>query len=409
MAKLFNLAEVYTTSTGSGTVIAGSATTGSIDFIQAGIQDGDTVSYGITDGNNSEVGRGVYTASASSLTRNPLKSTNSGSVLVLSGSAQVFITALAEDIGNVSDTGATTANHLAVWNGASDHVIKDGGVIPTSYPADGRLTLESGVPVSTTDQTAKTNLYYTPYIGDRIALYNGATWDLIAFAELSIAIPATTSQIYDVFIYNNSGTATLELLAWTNDTTRATAIVRQNGILCKTGVLTRRYVGSIRTTASSGQTEDSIVKRYLWNYYHRVPRILRRLETTDSWSYNTATWRQAHGDAANQLDVVIGVAEVAIEVKARVLANLVSVSSQAQVSIGEDSTNTPAEESIIDIGLGVGTGFFATIEASLYKYPAVGRHIYVWLEKGQGTLATSWYSLDATPTRRYGLQGLING
>ena len=30
--------------------------------------------------------------------------------------------------GNVSDIGATTANHLAVWNGASDHIIKDGGV-----------------------------------------------------------------------------------------------------------------------------------------------------------------------------------------------------------------------------------------------------------------------------------------
>lgn len=37
--------------------------------------------------------------------------------------------------GNVSDTGATTANHLAVWNGASDHIIKDGGaVVSPTYP-----------------------------------------------------------------------------------------------------------------------------------------------------------------------------------------------------------------------------------------------------------------------------------
>ena len=33
--------------------------------------------------------------------------------------------------GNVSDTGSTTANHLAVWNGTNDHTIKDGGAIPT--------------------------------------------------------------------------------------------------------------------------------------------------------------------------------------------------------------------------------------------------------------------------------------
>jgi hypothetical protein len=34
--------------------------------------------------------------------------------------------------GNVVDTGATTANHLAIWNGSSDHTIKDGGAIPAS-------------------------------------------------------------------------------------------------------------------------------------------------------------------------------------------------------------------------------------------------------------------------------------
>lgn len=31
-------------------------------------------------------------------------------------------------LGNVLDTGATVANHLAIWNGASDHTIKDGGL-----------------------------------------------------------------------------------------------------------------------------------------------------------------------------------------------------------------------------------------------------------------------------------------
>ena len=37
----------------------------------------------------------------------------------------------------------------------------------------GRLTLESGVPVPSTDQTAKTTIYYTPYIHNSIQLWDG--------------------------------------------------------------------------------------------------------------------------------------------------------------------------------------------------------------------------------------------
>jgi len=98
MAKLYNLARMTTTTTGSDVITLGTAVAGRLDFETAGVSDGETISYGIVEGNNSEVGRGVYGGSGSSLTRVVLASTNGGSPIVLGGSAHVYITTLSQDI-----------------------------------------------------------------------------------------------------------------------------------------------------------------------------------------------------------------------------------------------------------------------------------------------------------------------
>src|SRR5690348_9522061 len=90
------------------------------------------------------------------------------------------------------------------------------------YPnkiSQGRLTLTTGVPVTTSNVTAATTIYFTPFRGNQIDLYTGGTWQRFTFSELSIAVPASTNTDYDVWVYNNSGTPALELLAWTNQTT----------------------------------------------------------------------------------------------------------------------------------------------------------------------------------------------
>lgn len=99
MAFLYNLARMTSTTTGTGTITLGSAVSGCLSFADAGVADGTLVSYGISDGSNSEVGRGTYTASGTTLSRDTvLASTNSGNKIMLSGNEQVFITALASDI-----------------------------------------------------------------------------------------------------------------------------------------------------------------------------------------------------------------------------------------------------------------------------------------------------------------------
>lgn len=109
-ARLYNLARMTTATTGTGTVTLGSAVTGFLTFAQSGVADGATVTYAIKDGNNSEIGRGVYTSSGTTLTRATIiNSTNSNNALNLTGSAEVFLTPSAQDFYPVinAQTGTT--------------------------------------------------------------------------------------------------------------------------------------------------------------------------------------------------------------------------------------------------------------------------------------------------------------
>ena len=113
MAKLYNLARMTTATTGTGTITLGSAVASYVTFALAGVQNGDTVTYAIVDGSNREVGRGVYTSVGTTLTRATiLESTNANAAINLSGSAEVFITAAAEDIANVNETNTFTASQI---------------------------------------------------------------------------------------------------------------------------------------------------------------------------------------------------------------------------------------------------------------------------------------------------------
>jgi hypothetical protein len=98
MAKLFNLARMSTATTGTGTITLGSAISGFLSFADSGVSDGDVVTYAISDGSSGEIGRGTYTSSGTTLSRDTiLASTNSGSAITLSGSAQVIISGSAND------------------------------------------------------------------------------------------------------------------------------------------------------------------------------------------------------------------------------------------------------------------------------------------------------------------------
>ena len=120
---------------------------------------------------------------------------------------------------------------------------------------DFRLTLTSGVAVTTGDVVNATTIYCTPLNGNKISLYDGSNWITYSSAEFSLALGALTNNVlYDVFCYANTGVPTLELLAWSNTKTRATALVLQDGILVKLGATTRKYLGSFYNQGNKSAT-----------------------------------------------------------------------------------------------------------------------------------------------------------
>lgn len=221
----------------------------------------------------------------------------------------------------MADTKLTALTELSVVDLSDDlYVVDDTG--PTSYKlgldrflglvrrgaCQGRLTLTTGVPITTSDVTAASTLYWTPIDGGLITLYDGTRWLAYLQAELSLALSGLTAdKPYDVFLDYNAGTPALALgTAWTNATTRAVGLTTQNGISVLTGSTTKRYVGTIYTTATT-TTEDSALKRYVWNKYNPADRALVSGEVTDSHSYTTGTWREwNNGSNSTRLQFVCG-------------------------------------------------------------------------------------------------------
>lgn len=271
---------------------------------------------------------------------------------------------------------------------------------------DFRLTLTSGTPVTTSDVTAAGTIYCCPYKGNKISLYTGGAWVTRSSAQFSLALSALTSgKPYDVFCYDNSGTPTLEFLVWTNDTTRATALAYQDGVLVKSGDATRRYLGTFYTTATT-TTEDSVAKRYLWNYYHRVERVMAVVDTTNSWTYSTATWRQANASAANQLECVIGVVEDVVSADAACLA----VNSAGGVNIGVGvGVNSTTVNSARIFGGGA-TNTYSLQSCAFYTgYPVAGRNYFPWLEMGYSSGTTTFYGDNGASFFQTGIQGRVQG
>lgn len=272
-----------------------------------------------------------------------------------------------------------------------------------------RLTLTTATPVTASDVTAATTIYLTPYRGNRIALYDGAKWILRTFTELSIALGSDAANTnYDVFAYDNNGVAAIERLAWTNDTTRATGLAVLDGVYIKGGTVTRRYIGTYRTTGSVGQTEDSAAKRFVWNYQNRVTRTLKVLEGTDSWNYTTATFRQANNSTANQVAVVVGVAEVPIDVRVVAMAANTNAGVGVTVAIGEDGVNPHADCVRFSLSIPV-ANYNVGPMAILTKSPTAGYHYYTWLEHSSATGTTTWYGDNGSTILQSGIIGRIDG
>jgi hypothetical protein len=171
---------------------------------------------------------------------------------------------------------------------------------------DARLTLTSGVPVTTADVTAASTVYLTPYRGCLVSLYDGTAWTYSPLTEKSLSLSGLTAgKNYDVFLHDASGTLTLTLSsAWTNDTTRADALAYQDGVRVLASDHTKRLVGTIRATGAD-TTESSLLRRFVVNEFHPLP-ISCGVMKLGEWSYASNTWRYANNDSACKVEFLCG-------------------------------------------------------------------------------------------------------
>jgi hypothetical protein len=174
----------------------------------------------------------------------------------------------------------------------------------------GRLSLYSGAPVYASGlMSGKNFLYYNPYNGSTISLYENNNWveyDCSKPVQYNITGIAS-GQLFDVYMAGLNGASGSLFMtlgsAWTSGGNR-TNPVYQDGILVEP-FFKYRYLGTILTTAQ-GLTEDTKFKRFVWNYDNRVTKTLYCTDSTQH-TYNSPTPRAWDLNSGNRLQFVQGI------------------------------------------------------------------------------------------------------
>ena len=289
------------------------------------------------------------------------------------------------------------------------YAVASGGIDPKTN--DFRLSGVSATPIMVADSTTLSTIFLCQYRGNRIALFDGLNWQLATpGAEVSLAVSGRTTDLpFDVFGFLSAGVVTLEFLNWTNATTRATALARQDGVWTKSGDPTRRYLGSVRARSATTfhwvqRGVDLPVKFDLFNADNQNEANFSLIAGTNTWAYTTATWRQAQGSANYQVDVMVGLEDNDMCADLMVSSRNSTISIPRHVGIGFDST-TVLSPSINHGTANTVASIEASQAASIEHRPTVGRHFYAWLEISTATGTCTWIGDDGALRLQSGMAG----
>lgn len=268
----------------------------------------------------------------------------------------------------------------------------DGATGPAGPPVpsicDARLTLTTGVPVTTDDVVDASTIYLTRYRGAHVALWDGSAWGLHAIpsGDVSLALSGLTAgKVYDVFLYDVAGALTLSLsAAWSDGTTRTNDLAVRDGVRVLASDHTKRLVGTICATGAD-TTEDSLLKRFVRNEARPVPRVGRFTDGTDNWTYSATAWRQANGNAAAMVQFLAGPMDL-IEIRRRCASQHTATRGGRVAGVGIDAVDD------------VAYGGIAYSEGSFYVHHGIhmsvrlaeGYHYAAPLEKSYG-ITTTWH------------------
>lgn len=334
-----------------------------------------------------------------------------GTVAGTAGSATILADSYWDYTNLILYICTTTGNAAtAVWTAINAST--SAAVVPAPQ---GRLTLTSGVPVLSADVTAATSVFYTPYVGNLCPIWNGATFIPTTFTEQTLTLVSShaANNIYDVFMFNNSGVPTVVTgPSWSAGTsgsitagscargtgTGGTSLAYVNGILTNAVQISARngsttytinanlatYLGSIYMDGTNGQVSCYVTygqsrKWGVWNAYNRAPTYLKVGDGTASWNgAGAGSYRASNGNSANSLTIFSGLAEETYNMTFNEIVNSNSSSGTSVIAIGVNSTSSPTGK--------IGKNVVATVNATgelIARYdspPLLGINVITCLE-----------------------------
>jgi hypothetical protein len=373
-------------------------------------------------------GTTIWTADpvrGSDFTSIPLWSVGSGSpsgvVAGTAGSAGIMPSMYWDFANSVMYVTTTTGSaSTAVWT-----AINATAATAVVTAPQGRLTLTSATPVLAADVTAATSVFYTPYVGSLVPIYNGASFAPQTFSELTLTLASQHSlnSIYDVFAFNNSGVITLVTgPAWTTITAGSgargtgagtTQLTRISGLNVNAVSITGRngattysiganlatYLGTLYIDGTAGQitchTSWGQSRKWgVWNAFNKIPILLHAGDSTATWNYTTATFRAANNASANSLTVLAGLPEDPFELSAYSKALNAASAALMEMGIGWNSTTTPSGLTGCQVA-NTGGGANMEMTARHQNVPTIGINVATLLEKSAAAGTTTWSGTNA--------------
>lgn len=386
-------------------------------------------------------------------------------------------------------------------------------VLDATITPQGRLTLTSATPVLTATVSGATTVYYTPYVGNIVPIYDGVRFVPTQCAEISNVTTASSvgsagpfavadNAVYDLYAWNNSGTCTLtrsdywqqvatvtntnaspavfthnshgllagapvrlvcigggslspgftanttyyvvspatntydlaatpggaainaggastcvtsqqategigQAASTTNAITRGTANAqtRTNGILLNTsafangpGALRGTYVGSIASNSSgtidytfgAAASGGTAAVLNVWNAYNRVATTTKVTDSGTTYTYTTATIRQARASATDQITFLIGLNEETVRASYFAAFQAVAVAgATVSAGLGLDSTTAfTGQRMTMTNAAAAGNVDARGVYTDLQ--PGLGVHVLSANETGDGTNANTF-------------------
>lgn len=297
-------------------------------------------------------------------------------------------------------TVGTTAAAVSVSGGpveAGAHLAATNGL---------RLTPQTLTAVPIGNFTDLAEIFWTPYKSTQIALLTAGTWAVRSTAQITIDVTGGADLIpADLFAFWNGVAVAVESLDWTNVTTRATALVRQDGVWVKTGDVTRRYIGTVFLRGAAGTTLDWVtsldlngaatpLRMDIWNFSNRVRIGFTMRDTGGDFVWTDDAWRQWRGDINAQVEVISGIQEECCTLTGYTSCMETASGNRAMsVGFGHDGVVTPDVDNLNFVRIGPTLG---GVSASLIKQATLGAQFFGFMQHGTTAAdITTWLAADA--------------